>query len=526
LPEITLNFHIMIFEKTKYRLLILIFITAGLTAQNQHKDFSIKAFHVDIRCQVMTMNALRDLADKLSGIGVNTLIMEWEATFPYTQHATLSNQYAYSKNDIASFIDYCRTKGIDVIPLQNCFGHVEYILRHERYAAIREDRKEISQVCPMKEKQTKAIFTEIFTEMAALHPSPYFHIGGDETYLLGSCNLCSAKAEKEGKSKLFVDYVKIMCDIVKSLGKTPVLWADIILKYPEAADQLPEDAIFIDWNYGWKKDKFGDTEKLTELGIPFWGAPALRSAPDNLYLTQWKKHFDNIAAFIPDCRRNGYEGIVMTSWSTSGTYGFSYDADNEVIGMYPVRYVYPLSGFNILIEAYGEAINSTEPLDIHNFILNYGQKQFGFTAKESRSFYTLLNIPQNTIRHGKDTEGKSVKELKEEAERIKKETGALKPKRNRKEFDHFRLMFDLRLQYLTFKEIEHRFQSDDYNRKYAKVLLKETSQLKTFADKNDKRFIELNRGYLYKEEMREINRVRNEKLNNLLDILKRQVKQE
>ncbi|MFR6033300.1 MAG: hypothetical protein ACLUKN_09085 [Bacilli bacterium] len=36
--------------------------------------------------------------------------------------------------------------GIDVIPLQNCFGHCEYILRHDRYINLREDRRGFSSL--------------------------------------------------------------------------------------------------------------------------------------------------------------------------------------------------------------------------------------------------------------------------------------------------------------------------------------------------------------------------------------------
>ncbi|MDZ4059350.1 MAG: glycoside hydrolase, partial [Bacteroidales bacterium] len=63
-------------------------------------DFTIKGFHIDLRCQVMTMPALKSFARELSGFGVNTIIMEWEATFPFKNHATLSNKYAYSEEEI------------------------------------------------------------------------------------------------------------------------------------------------------------------------------------------------------------------------------------------------------------------------------------------------------------------------------------------------------------------------------------------------------------------------------------------
>ena len=57
-------------------------------------DFAIKAFHLDMRIQVMTMPALKAFVQTLSDGGVNTLIMEYEATYPYDQHPLIPNEYA------------------------------------------------------------------------------------------------------------------------------------------------------------------------------------------------------------------------------------------------------------------------------------------------------------------------------------------------------------------------------------------------------------------------------------------------
>ena len=497
--------------------IILIFWAFQPVSAAEKQDFDVKAFHIDLRCEVMTMPALMSLAKDLSGMGINTIIMEWEGTFPYDRNATLSNKYAYTREEVKSFISYCSTLGIDVIPLQNCFGHVEYILRHDRYAGIKEDSKEISQVCPSKEDKCKAVFTDIFSEVAELHPSKYFFIGGDETFLLGSCKLCAAKVASEGKSKLFVDYVKVMCGIVKSMGKIPILWADILLKYPEAASELPKDAIFVDWNYG---KKFADTSNLLKLGLTVWGAPSLRSAPDNLYLTQWEKHFNNINTFIPYSRKSGYKGIIMTSWSTSGTYGFTYDNGFEVISMHPIRNVYPLSGFRILEAAYAEALKTDKPLIAGDFVISYTQRRFGLTLSESELLWQILKAPQNLVKSGKDTNSSAILEIKDDAVKLQKQLSTLKPKANRNEFDHLRIMLDIRVQYLVFKELEARYQSPEFSRSLAKSILKELEVLIVESNKTDMQFNELNNGFLKSEELIELTKMRNEKLQNMYLTLK------
>ena len=166
------------------------------------KPFPIRGFHIDLRIEVMTMPALKAFAKELAGMGINTLVMEWEASYPYEKDATISNKYAYTREQVKSFVSYCDSLGIDVIPLQQCFGHVEYILRHARYSKLRESQKDISQVCPSQIEGDKKLFTDLFADMASLHKSKYIHIGGDETRLLGHCPICSAKAAEEGTGKL------------------------------------------------------------------------------------------------------------------------------------------------------------------------------------------------------------------------------------------------------------------------------------------------------------------------------------
>lgn len=318
-------------------------------------EFKVRGFHIDLRVQIMKMPELKNFALKLSKNGINTIIMEWEATYPYEKHKVISSKYAYSREEVKSFVNYCSSLNIDVIPMQQSFGHVEYILKNYRYKNLREDPKEHSQVNPLKEDSCRALFSDLYKDMISLHTSKYFHIGGDETYLLGRSEASKKKIALVGKGKLYGDYVKMLCELVISLGKQPIVWADIALKYPDALKDLPKETIFMDWNYGWGLNKFGDHSKLMETGFEIWGAPSIRSAPDNYYLTLWNKHFENIKTFVPQARALGYKGIVMTSWSTSGLYSPIFESATDIIDLPAVRRVYPITGFNMLIEEIGRA---------------------------------------------------------------------------------------------------------------------------------------------------------------------------
>lgn len=117
-------------KEFKYFLLLILLICSNfLCKASVSKNFQVRGFHLDFRTQVMSVSAIKDLARDLSHKGINTLVIEYEASFPFKKHATLSNKYAFTRSDIKEIVNYCSSIGIDVIPLQNCFGHCEYILR-------------------------------------------------------------------------------------------------------------------------------------------------------------------------------------------------------------------------------------------------------------------------------------------------------------------------------------------------------------------------------------------------------------
>lgn len=476
-----------------FRLLLIAALSLVCALPLRAEDFEIRAMHIDMRSEVMTMPALRQLALKASRNGINALIMEWEASFPFQKHATLRNAYAFTPGEVRDFVSYCSSLGIDVIPLQNCFGHAEYILRHPRYNHIREDRKEISQVCPSKEDECVEVFSEIFAEIAALHPSKYFHIGADETYLLGRCKDCAAKAAEFGKSKLFVDYINAMCKIVKDLGKTPVIWGDILLNYPECVDELPKDIIVIDWNYGWRPDLFGDLDKIAGAGITMWGAPALRSNPDNIYLTDWAKHFNNLSTFIPFVRTMGYKGVVETSWSTSGLYGLILDEGNELMNMQAIRQVYPLAGFDILQKAFCRAIAQQEPLDWEAFVDEYGRTEFGLD--DTSVLLEYFKHPQRPV----DRYPMSVDKIDADLQSclaLKGRFDSLRPRAGKKAFKHLQLMLDIRINYLKAKKWEAYYESPAFDSSKAPAAKKQLAAIIKECNSLQKRFTALNKDYI------------------------------
>lgn len=483
--------------------------------------FKNRIFHLDLRVQVMTTSALKALAKQLKTAGYTAVVMEWEATFPFKKHQTLASKYVYSRKEILSVLNYCKKIGLETIPLQQCFGHVEYILQHERYAHLKEDERDICQVCPLKTKEALALFKELFAELIEAHNSPYFYVGCDETYILGKCPNCAKKAKEHGKSKLYVDYLKEILNLVKSFGKRPLCPADELLKHPESASLLPKDTILVDWNYGWPVGKFGPPEPLLKMGFEFWGSMSLRSGPDNYYLHSWEKHLNNYRDFIPYCKKMGYTGVALTSWSTSGIYGSEWDAFYEVVTLHPIRRVYPLNGFNLLFYAFANSMNSIAPFEPKKYVIEFVGKQYGLNNLDSIRFFNALYVSASPVYKPKIELYTNPKKLTTLLANACKTLRSLQPQKNKKEFEHYRLMADIRWNYLKTKQLEEEIQLETFS---DKIRLKILSPLKKLL-KNESafaiRFSKLMKGYLQPGEIRTENEWRKRKLSLLIEKLGR-----
>lgn len=506
-----------------------------------NKSVKVIAYHVDLRVQVMPINTLKAMAKEISSLGFNALIVEWEATYPYEQHLIISNRYAYSREEILDFVKYSESLGLDVIPLQQSLGHLEYLLRHERYAYLRADKKDLSQIDPTQLKAAKELFAELYRDILSTHQSQYVHIGGDETRIL-NCKRCQEAwgkdGEKIGKSKLYVEYMKMIAEIVSAQGKTPLIWADMILAYPDAVAQMPKNVIYIDWNYGWAFDRFGEspTTLIRKYGLKFWGASAIRSWPDDYYVTTWGTHMNNQADYVAYAKEAGFGGMVLTSWSTSGEYSYEWIGHAEVVDVFPIRQVYPhaypYDAFRMNTSAFIAAIHQQNKLVPSDFSRNYAKQRFGLTNSDAEALWHILtsrylsekidigSVPLSGVA-GLSPEKRVASLYLAEVSKLKNKLAGIHPQKNNQEFSHYKMQVEIREFYLRFRVIQDVVQSATFSEKDKTQVIKQLDALLKDSQTLDKQFKKLFTGKLYESEIERLNQVRSKQIVLLHDQLTR-----
>jgi hypothetical protein len=480
----------------------------------------VRALHIDNRVQVVPPRELRRLADAASKNGLNMVIMEWEGSFPFRRNHIVSNRFAYTEQEVDEYVAYCNERGLEVVPLLQCLGHLEYVLQFERYAHLREDANDISQACPMRRDEFLELYAEMLDEIVAKHTSRYVHIGADETALLGHCERCRAFVEKHSKSTLFARHIKSIAELVLERGKIPVLWADIVMQHPESIGELPPECILVDWNYGWDVNYFGDHTNLTKSGHKLWGALALRSHPDNFFRTAWDTHFRNLEEFIPFMRKSGYEGVVMTSWSTSGQYTIVQEPKRHVIEIVPRRRVYPMRGFQLLLDAYGKAIYESS-FDAHHYVLDYAREEYGLAADEAEALWDWLTLSSDVPMGDASTTTKLL-EARGKSQAAHDRLLSIDFRKRQEDAEHYRLMSDIRLFFLDVQRLRLEAEALDAPRGGNSPLAGEFIRLESESKQLSDRFSRLHTETLYPGEIAIENALRSKELELLRDRIVKQ----
>ena len=93
---------------------------------------------VDIsRDKVPTMDSLKALIDRLASLKVNQVQLYSEHTFAYRDHGVVHAKASPLDADEITELDaYCRARHVELVPNQNCLGHMNRWLAHEQYRQL------------------------------------------------------------------------------------------------------------------------------------------------------------------------------------------------------------------------------------------------------------------------------------------------------------------------------------------------------------------------------------------------------
>ena len=282
-------------------------------------DLEVRGYYFDItRGRIPTLKTLKELVDTLAYYKINMLQLYVEHVFPFKEYDGIYQRTGYITPDELKEIDaYCHENFIDFVPSLSCFGHLYELLESEKYKHLCEltndehkthfwQRRMAHHTIDVSNPQSIEVIKSLIDQFMPCFTSKYFNICCDETFDLG-------KGKNQGKDPaiLYTEFVKQIVEYVRSKGKTPMMWGDVI----EHIDPLGDDIIFLSWGYSPnvtpEKINMLAEAKKTQIVCP--GVNGWTTLCERV-----KESVPNITKMAQYALDAGAKGMMNTNW---GDYG-------------------------------------------------------------------------------------------------------------------------------------------------------------------------------------------------------------
>jgi len=216
-------------------------------------------------------------------------------------------------DEIAELIAFAKQYHIEIIPQQQTFGHLHYVLRQERYADLGE--KHGSQIISPMEPEAYRFIGDYLSEIVPMFESLFFHIGCDETFELGR-GKSKELIERTSFADVYLGHLNKVAGLPALKDKKLLFWGELAVKNPEKLDLLPANVIAVAWDYLPRDNYDIFLKPYADKNIPTFVAPAAfyggRVFPD------YTSHMKNMRNFVRDGQGFHSLGMLNTSWNDLG----------------------------------------------------------------------------------------------------------------------------------------------------------------------------------------------------------------
>ncbi len=288
-------------------------------------NFEKRGYMLDVsRDKVPTMRSLYQLIDQLASMRFNEFQLYIEHTFAYRNHSVVwENASPLTAEEIQQLDAYCVKKGIDLVPNQNSFGHMENWLKHDEYLDLSECETDCNTIWGNRKRTALAptnpasfeLMQELYAELIPNFSSKYVNIGCDETVELG-LGKSKALSDEIGKGQVYLDFLKKLNAEINKNGKLTQFWGDIILNHPELIKDLPDNMTALVWGYDATYPFDENLAKFHEAGIDFYVCPGTSTWRSEI----GRNHnaFINLKNAAVEGQKYDAKGFLLTEWGDFG----------------------------------------------------------------------------------------------------------------------------------------------------------------------------------------------------------------
>lgn len=105
--------------------------------------------HLDLKGAPPKVAYLKKVLSISREMGATGVLLEWEDMFPWTGVLSpLAATNAYTRRDVDEILQAAHSVHLEIIPLIQTFGHVEFALKHKEFSSLREVPESPQALCP------------------------------------------------------------------------------------------------------------------------------------------------------------------------------------------------------------------------------------------------------------------------------------------------------------------------------------------------------------------------------------------
>ncbi|MSO79243.1 MAG: glycoside hydrolase [Acidimicrobiia bacterium] len=279
-------------------------------------DLPVRAVMLDIsRDKVPTLATLKDLIARLASWKVNQVQLYIEHTFAYRGHEEVWREAsALTPNEVHELDEWCRAHHVELVPNQNCLGHMGRWLRHDRYRALAMSPDGFTDFMgrtrgPMTLEPSNpgslALVRDMLSQLLPCFMSSRVHVGLDEPWELPD--------ERVGE---YLEWIDTLCAVPELDGREVLVWGDILAGRPERLARLPANVTVCEWGYEEWSPFDERAASYAAAGTPFWICPGTSSWMTILGRT--KNMLGDCIAAATALRAHGGVGFLNTDWGDQG----------------------------------------------------------------------------------------------------------------------------------------------------------------------------------------------------------------
>lgn len=290
--------------------------------------FKIRGAMLDVsRGRVWTMDHLKDTIRKLASWKMNLIQLYFEHAF-----ASKGNEEVWkdaspvTPEEMRELDAFAAGLGVELCACQNSFGHLTMFLLHDKYRPLAEIQRGmnfdswgslsgIPQSLAPDEPKSLDFVRNLYESLLPNFSSKWINIGCDETLDLGF-GRSRRQAAETGLENVFAGFVNKLGMLAHEMGKRPMMWADMPLRYPEIIGKLPPDMVYLLWGYDSDTPFAKWCEILKKTNREYWVCPG--TCNWSSFLGDSSRRRENLKRAASAGIAGGASGYLVTDWGDGG----------------------------------------------------------------------------------------------------------------------------------------------------------------------------------------------------------------